>query len=516
MADILLLEDDEEYVQAVRDHISALKNPAILSLHHARDIPAALAVCRDRDVRVAIIDLSLPNGTLGTDAISAIYEFDKKVIFIIHTVHGPQAIADWCARIGVPYTSQFFLQKTGSSGVPADAGALCELTVKALRSYVPYIPPVLMSVRDVMEIIDGFSEDHPSFRRNSIVRNILLSQDVLNAASQWAADRLARTGYDSTRIAVAMTGSFARLEATKFSDADYFIVFDDLGLPARERADLINVTFYAFLEVGAWFDRNGVEVHGHQADEKRPDRISWHDTTLPTWFPLSSLLAARLGRSTQLELTKQWFLFESFPIFNAPLLHDIRRTVASQMGAFSQPTVRDGIAHSSLAESFQLLTEEFEYAFRNKRRDSLMMVKHYFMRLLNLFSIRLWLIRCFLDPAVFESPPDRLFGELPPHPLARVIQFHGFLRQGTILQGKHLKQSLSDLEVICNLYAEAAQSFGSKTFREEPRSPADYLLINDLAETGQRCQTSILAVLKRLAEAPSVATHLEIALRRIL
>ena len=43
-----------------------------------------------------------------------------------------------------------------------DAVALYHLTVKALRSYVPHFPPALVSVRDVMEIIDGFSEKHPS------------------------------------------------------------------------------------------------------------------------------------------------------------------------------------------------------------------------------------------------------------------------------------------------------------------------------------------------------------------
>src|ERR1039457_2996613 len=202
MADILLLEDDDKYAQAVRDHFEACKDAYLLSLYHARDPNAALAICRERDVRVAIIDLSLPDGALGTYAIASIYEFDKKIIFIIHTVHGPHVVADWCASIGVPYTSQFFLQKSGSSASNAatDAGALYEFAVKALRSYVPHLPPRLMSVRDVMGIIDGFSEDHPSFRRTAIVSNIHRSQDLLNTASQWAADRLARTGYDSTRI----------------------------------------------------------------------------------------------------------------------------------------------------------------------------------------------------------------------------------------------------------------------------------------------------------------------------
>ena len=293
-------------------------------------------------------------------------------------------------------------------------------------------------------------------------------------------------------------------------------MFDDVGLAARRLPDAIKLAYYAFLEVGDWFERNSIQVHDYRNEQKRPDTIAWHNTTLPTWFPLSSLLAARLGRSTQLELTKQWFLLESFPIFNAPLLYDIRRSVASQMGVFSQPTVRDGVTHSSLAESYQLLTEEFEYAFRNRHRDSLTIVKHYFMRLLNLFSIRLWLVRCFLDPTVFDAPPDRLFEELPPHPLARVIQFHGFLRRGTVLQGKALRQSLSNLQVICNLYAEAAQSFGSNAIRDPALSTVDNLLINDLADAGQRCQASMLSVLRTLAEAPSVATHPEIALRRIL
>src|ERR1017187_2814848 len=258
MTDILLLEDDDGYAQAVRDHFATLKDAYLLSLHHARDIATALAICRERDVRVAIIDLSHPNGTLGTDAISAIYEFDKKIIFIIHTVHGPQAIAEWCASVGVPYTSQFFLQKNGSphSRSPADVVALYELAVKALRSYVPHIPPVLMSVRDVMEIMDGFSEDHPSFRRTAIVSNIHRSQDVLNSAAQWAADRLARTGYDSTRIGVAITGSFARLEGGHSSDADYFVVFDDAGLAPRRLSDAIHLAHHAFLETGLWFERH--------------------------------------------------------------------------------------------------------------------------------------------------------------------------------------------------------------------------------------------------------------------
>jgi hypothetical protein len=313
-----------------------------------------------------------------------------------------------------------------------------------------------------------------------------------------------------------MTGSFARLEASDASDADYFVVFDDVGLAARRLSEAINLAYYAFLEVGEWFERNSIQVHDYRNEQKQPNTISWHNTTLPTWFPLSSLLAARLGRSTQLELTKQWFLFESAPIFNPSLLYGIRRTVANQMGIYSQPTARDCVTHSSLTESYQLLAQEFEYAFRSRHRDSLMIVKHYFMRLLNLFSIRLWLVRCFFDPTVFEGPPDRLFEELPPHPLARVIQFHAFLRRGTVLQGKSLKQSLSDLEVICNLYGESAQSFGTNAIRDTALSIADNLLINDLADAGQQCQASMLNVLRILAEASSVATHPEVALHRIL
>lgn len=518
MADILLLEDDEKYVEAVRDHFANANDKSLLTLHPARDISAALAICRKQDVRVAIIDLSLPNGSLGTDAISEIYKFDKKIIFIIHTVHDPQATAGWCASVGVPYASQFFLQKTGRPGSsgPTDAYALYELSAKALRSYVPYFPPAIISVREVIEIMDVFSCDHRAFRRTAIASNIHRSQDALNSASQWAADRLARTGYDSTRIGVAMTGSFARLEAAAVSDADYFVVFDDIGLSPRHLSDVINLAYHSFLAVGDWFESYGIPVHNHLDERKQPDKIEWHRTTLPTWFPLSSLLKAKLGRDTQLELTKQWFLLESCHIFNAPLLHDIRLRIAEQMGVFAQPTIRGGVTHSSLPESFQMLKDEFEYAFRSRTRDSLTIVKHYFMRLLNLFSIQLWLLRCVLDPIIFEKPSASLFDELLPHPLARVFQFHHFLLKGTVLQGKSLKESLFDLEVICNSYGEAAQSFGSSAIREPTPSTVDNLLINDLAEAGQRCQDSMCRVLRTLAQAPSTAAHPEIARRRIL
>ena len=518
MADILLLEDDDDYAQAVRHRFDASTDAYLLTLHRARDIGAALAICRDKDVRVAIIDLSLPDGALGTDAISTIYQFDKKIIFIIHTVHGPQAIAEWCARAGVPYTSQFFLQKTGSStvGAAADAAVLYDLAVKALRSYVPHLPPALASVRDVMEVIDTFSEEHPSFRRTAIVSNIHRSQDVLNSVSQWAADRLARTGYDSTRIGVALTGSFARLEGGNASDADYFVVFDDVGLDPGRLSDAVVLAYHAFLETGLWFERNHIPVHDYRAELKQPDKIEWHTSTLPTWFPLSSLLSAKLGRSTQLELTKQWFLLESFPLFNAPLIEDARRKILQQMGVLSRATVRDAIARSTLPESSQLLRDEFDYAFRHRRRESLTIVKHYFMRLLNLFSIRLWLVRCFLDPAVFEAPPDRLFLELSPHPAARVMQFHGFLRAGAVLQGRPLRQCLSGLEVICNLYAEAAQAFGSAAIRSRSEGSEDSTLANDLADAGQRCEECMLTVLRTLAAAPSITAHPELTLRHLL
>jgi ActR/RegA family two-component response regulator len=513
MADILLLEDDNEYAGAVRRHFESLTNAYLLTLYHARAISDALTICGERDIRVAIIDLSLPDGELGTDVISAISEFDKKVLFIIHTVHSPHAIANWCATIGIPYTSLFFLQKSGDQVL--DLTTLHDLVVKALRSYVPHFPPTLMSVRDVIETIDAFSEDHRSFRRTAIVSNIHRSQDVLNAGSQWAADRLARMGYDSTRVAVVMTGSFARLEGGSASDADYFVVFDDLDLTPEHLSMTIRLAYRAFLDTGLWFERNSIEVHGYQSEEKRPDKIVWHTSTLPTWFPISSFLSARLGRSTQLELTRQWFLLESFPIFNAALLHEIRQRIENQMSISDQPTCRDVVAHSSLPESFQLLSEEFDFSFRHRRRDSLFTVKHYFMRLMNLFSIRLWLLRTFLDPAVFEAPPSRLFEEFSPHPLARIIHFYNFLRRGSFLTGKSLKDTLSHLEMICNRYAETAQSFGLKAIREPPLA-GDNALVNDLVDAGQGCEVSMLAVLRALAGASEISTHPEIALRRIL
>ena len=316
-ADILLLEDDIKYIKVIQDFFHSHQEAYLLRLHIADGIPSALAICRQHDVRVAIIDLLLPDGSSGTDAISAIWKFDKKIIFVIHTINSPQSVMEWSREIGVPYTSQVFLQKSGvgKTAFAKDAAKLHDLTLKALNSYVPHLPPSLVSVQETIQWIDAFSENHPSFRRQALISNIHHSQDVLNAVSQWASDRLARIGFDSTRVAAAMTGSFARLEASALSDADYFVVFDDTGLRSNRLADVMDVAYEAFTGIGDWFERNGIEVHQVHSDERKPGHIVWHTTVLPTWFPLSSFLRLPLGRNTQLEVTKQWFLLESFAIF---------------------------------------------------------------------------------------------------------------------------------------------------------------------------------------------------------
>lgn len=515
--DVLLLEDDDSYAEAVGQCFSSRRGVSQVNLHRSRDIAGALDICRRHDIRVAIIDLSLSDGTAGTDAIAAIWKFDKKIIFLIHTIHDGAVVSAWSARLGIPYTSQFFLQKSGMGVVHADdAAALFEMTTKAIRSYVPHVPSAVISVREVSETIATFSESHPSFRRAAIVSNIHHSQDALNGVAQKATDRLARTGFDSTRIAVAMTGSFARFEATAFSDADYFVVFDDRDLSPDRLTDLVSVAYHAFVETGNWFEERGVPVHGFKAPERAPDVIAWHTTTLPTWFPLTSLLSAQLGRSTQLEVTKLWFLLESIPLFNPDLFSEIRRELGERMGVLNRPTVRDAIAHSSLVETYLLLHEEFDHSFRQRRRDSLTVVKHYFMRLMNLVSIRLWLIRSYLAPEVFDAEPERFFDHLLPHPLARVIQFYEFLQTGAIVSGDALERCLSYLEAICNSYAEAAHAFGSAALRAEAPVTPDNALINDLADAGQRSHRQCLELLRTLAESRVLRAHPEIASLKLL
>lgn len=513
-ADILLLEDDEEYAGLVQAHF-AVPGTYDLHLHHARDIEVSLAVCRESDVRVAIIDLSLEGGTAGTEAITAIWRFDKKIIFIIHSVSPPEAISEWSARLGVPYTSQFFLQKTGISAT--DVMRLHELTIKALRAYVPHLDPPLISVGEVVQAVSRFMEHNPSFRPSGVVSNIHHSQDVMNGVSQWAADRLARTGFDSTRIAVLMTGSFARLEASAASDADYFVVFDDTNELAGLE-ELAHLAYSAFMDVAAWFERSGVPVHDAEVEAKRPEHIQWHSTTLPTWFPLRSLLKAPLGRTTQLELTKQWFLLESRPIFNAPLTDIIRTTVGKSLGILTQKTVRDAVIHSELPESLQLLIEEFSYAYRHRDRDSLRTVKHHFMRLVNLFSLRLWLLRCFLDPKVFEAPAERLFIELSPLPVARLIEFREFLLRVPVLEGASLKDCLGRLDAILNSYGEAAHAFGSDELRQTTNGGGrrDRAFLNDLEDSAKACGDHLEAILKILRESSYVASYPELLTRKIV
>jgi len=513
--DILLLENDEEYVRAIRAHFSSINDGYHLAIWHARDILAALAICKERDVRVAIIDVLLEDGKTGTEAISKIWQFDKKIIFVIHTISPPQALMDWSTSIGVPYTSQFFLQKSGRDdrAYAEDSARLHNLAIKALRCYVPHIPSPLVSVREIIQTFDTFLESNPAFRGTSIIGSIHHSQDLVNAASQWAADRLSRRGFDSMRLAVVITGSFARLEATDASDADYFVVFDDQE--SKRVGDMMEIAYDAFLEVGNWFERNGVPVHEFRSEDRSPGKISWHTTVLPTWFPLRSFLHAKLGRTTQFELTKQWFLFESLPIFNADLVNVIREKVCMGLGIFPQSTVRDAITHSTLIDSFHMLRQEFELSFKIWPRNSLSTIKYYFMRLINLFSIRLWILRCFLDPLIFDAPPEMLFRELAPHPLARIIQFHSFLNKNHILSDRSLKRCLEKLEALCNLYAEAASAFGSK-FLREGKGSRNETLTNNLMDSGRDCQQHMEDILSILKKARSISSHPEIHGRQII
>ena len=503
-ADILLLEDDVDYAAAVGSHMEQTRDLYQLRLHHVTSIDDSLAVCREHDVRVAIIDLSLGGNSAGTDAISSIWTFDKKIIFIIHSVSPPESIAEWSVRLGVPYTSQFFLQKTGA---PDDAARLYELTVRALRSYVPHLAPPLMSVADVVQAVSRFAERRPTFRPSGVVGNVHRSQDVMSAAAQWAADRLTRTGFDSTRVAVLMTGSFARLEASAGSDADYFVVFNDVNVSADDLEPIVHLAYTMFIDVATWFEKKGVPVHDAHSPAKRPENIAWHTTTLPTWFPVTSLRKAKLGRSTQLELTKQWFLLEGRTIFNAPLADAIRSEIIAEFGISSQKTVRDAVAHSSLPESLQMLSDEFDYAYRHWTRDSLRTVKHFFMRLVNLFSLRLWMLRCFLDPKVFEEPPQRLFDELSPLPLARLIEFGEFLERVPVLKKGKTQQCVGSLTSIITAYGDLAPALGADELRAPPQDAQSRALVNDLEDAAKKCGEEIERIRTFLRESPAVAAH---------
>lgn len=510
--DILLLEDDAEYAAVVAAQFASVPDGFGVQLHHVTNVDASLVTCREHDVKVAIIDLSLGGGKAGTDAISAILSFDKKIIFIIHSISPPESIADWSVRLGMPYTSQFFLQKTGAYD---DAAKLYDLALKALRSYVPHLAPPLVSVGDVVRAVSRFVERRPSFRPSGVVSNIHHSQDVMNAAAQWAADRLARTGFDAMRVAVLMTGSFARLEASAASDADYFVVFDDSTMSPGRLEEIMRLAYAIFMDVAGWFQRNGIPVHDADAAGKRPDQITWHATTLPTWFPLTSILKAPLGRSTQLELTKQWFLLESQPIFNAPLAERIRGAILEGFGVSQQRSVRDAIVRSSLPESLQMLGDEFDYGYRQWKRDSLRTVKHYFMRLINLFSLRLWLLRCFLDPDVFEAPPERLFRELSPLPVARLIEFSEFLRRVPVAEQK-TKQCIGNLDAIINAYGEAAHAFGSDELRAPDPGATSLSLVNDLEDAAKACGERMAKVRTVLLESSYLASHSELFARKLV
>ena len=513
MVDVLFLDDDPDYVLKVVGYFGTSSIVTDVRLHPSVSLAHATSICNDHDIRVAIVDLSLTDGGLGTDAIAAIREFDKKIVFIVHSVHEPSSIADWCAMAGVPYSSLFYLQKR--SNQEATIGLLCALTHKALRSYVPHFAPSLISVGRDVSTLTSFSELHPSFRQSGVAKNIHYSQDVLNKASQWASDRLARAGYDSTRIAVAMTGSFARLEGGSSSDADYFVVFNDIGLAPKELSELIGLAYQSFEQMGRWFEKHDIPVHGFLDPRKTPNQISWHTSTLPTWFPVSSFLSARLGRNSQIELTKLWFMLESFPLFNTGLYNSIRAQVSANLGIAFGVTARDALVHSDLAESFHLLALEFETGFRHQARSPIKRAKHHFMRQVNLFSLRLWMLRVFLDPTMFESPAEQVLSHLTPHPLIRIIEFHEFLTTNAILSGRNNKECLSQLAVICNLYADAVSALPLKSLRESTAAETS-VTNNDLDDSGKRCEIAIAVVLRQLANSPIVQSHPDLARLRIL
>ncbi len=511
---ILLIEDDDIYAAMVNDYFCRHPSQYKLELTRARNVDEAVATAATQDFKIVIVDLALPNGELGTESIDRIWAIDKKVIFIIHSILEIEELHGWFSDHALPYTSRFYLQKTGlnETQMPDDARRLFDLVLRAIKCYVPHFEPTIISVQDTTDVIDSFWLKNKSFNRSPIVANLHYSQDLINEVSRWASDKLSRSGFDTERTCGVVVGSLARLEAGRASDADYFFVFDDRGLNSEDLDQIFSTTYRQFIQLGQWFENFGISAHGYDAAQRKPENIVWHTTTLPTWFPLSTLTGKKLGIDTQLELSKLWFLMEGCPIFNKALFAEIHSLICDDMRLSFSRTTRDNVIHSDLKTALSLLSEDFRKRLRRRTGgEDLIAIKNAFFRSIHILANRLFLLQCYLDDELYNQSGTFLITGLRRHPLVKLIEFHDFAARRKTFGSRRSVNYKRLITNLCNCYADGLRKLNDPAIRSEASGVAgsseNREIVNDLMRSAADCESRIEELLRALQADPVMDEH---------
>lgn len=514
---ILLIEDNPTYADIVENFFSSHPCQYDVQIVRAENIDDAVARAAEYDFKVVVVDLALPNGEFGTETIEIIWGIDKKVIFVIHSILQVEKIHGWFSDHSLPYTSRFYLQKTGldQSDMESDAARLYELVMKAIDCYVPHFEPTIISVKDTVNVVESFWSKNKSFNRSPIITNLHYSQDTINEVSRWASDKLSRSGYATTRMCAVLVGSLGRREGGLYSDADYFLVFDDRGLQPDDLGQLITTSYRAFIQLGRWFLKAGIPVHDFDTKSRQPENVDWHTTTLPTWFPLSTITRKSLGLNTQVELSKLWFLFEGCPIFNKALFANIHTEVCSELRLFPERTNRDNVIHSDLRAALLLLSQGFNR--RRRRRgpaEDMIVIKHAFLRDINLMAQEVFLLQCFLDDELYDQPGSYLISGLQTPPIVKIVNFYDFVARSNIFRTKRKAKYKALIKNICNSYADGLQKLNYQVVRDAPKATPtfnkDRELLNDLLRSSSDCEERVRELRRELATDPVVDEHNEL------
>lgn len=514
---ILLIEDNPSYTNVVNQVFTQNPSHYNCQIIPVDNISEAIKSATLHDFKVVIVDLALPNGEFGTETIEKIWSIDKKVIFIIHSILPAEKVHGWFSDHFLPHTSRFYLQKTGfdQSEMQADAVSLHKLVLKAIDCYVPHFEPTIVSVRDSVNLVENFWSQNKSFNRSPIIANLHYSQDVINETSSWANDKLTRPGYATTRICAVLVGSFGRLEAGQYSDADCFLVFDDRGLLPDDLSELISITHHGFIQLGKWFEKLEIPIHDFDTEDRRPEKIDWHTTTLPTWFPLSTFKGNRLGVNTQIELSKLWFLFEGYPVFNKQLFNQIHNEICKDFNLFPDRTNRDNVIHSDINVALKLLSQSFNKKKRRRQSfEDLIVIKHSFLRDIYILSHQLFLLQCFLDDKLYDKSGSFLISGLRTPSLEKLINFYNFVTEGNTFSSKRRSTYKTLLKNICNSYADGLHKLGYKSIREaitaEHIQRHEREMVNDLLQSSSDCEQRVQELRNALATDPIVYEHNEL------
>lgn len=505
LCSVLVIENERPYVDALRNALQTSRLADKLSISFAHTHEEGLGAIQEGDIAVVVVDIALDGGKSAVDLVKTLWRRDKKVVYVFFTVSLQGSVPAMLHDTPIPLTAQFHVQKTGDAS--RDASRLATTLAHAVACYVPYMRPCLRSAAASLSGLRDLRSSIHNLRDGAIVDSLTWSQDVLNDWSVWCSDHVARRGYNSTRLSVVMTGSFARLEAHKASDADYFVLVNDEGADTSDLPDLLTAGYEVFLECGQRLKSKGIEVHSLDDPAKHPDKMVFHETTLPTWFTLSSFTAPHLGISSQLEATKLWFLLESSPIFNEDLYRTTSAKIASSLGLQSAATATSALSGSGIVESLTVLETSLQRRYRSRHSSEVILAaKQGLLRAVHLLGVRLTLLRYVLDARLRNATTDAMLAELQEHPLHRLQRMIAFLDDQTPFGAPLSKRLIKALDSICVRYVSGFAQLSDPSIHDAANgaSSASRRKLSDLSQLAQDNMRTIERALSELANHNSI------------